>query len=171
MAAAIIPAVISGVEAVAPMIPNIITGIESLFGAGTGAQKLQAATRVVQSAATAAVAAGKASGTLFPTSDQAAIAVQSVVTQMQAAGQLPPHTAPAPQAPAAAIPGALLAQTLQGVAQAGVVSAGVLAGTQEALLNTLSMLVTEVSTVLQSIAAEEAKAPGVLAAVLRAVQS
>lgn len=156
MAAAIIPAVISGVEAVAPMIPNIITGIESLFGAGTGAQKLQAATRVVQSAATAAVAAGKASGTLFPTSDQAAIAVQSVVTQMQAAGQLPPHTAPAPQAPAAAIPGALLAQTLQGVAQAGVVSAGVLAGT---------------STVLQSIAAEEAKAPGVLAAVLRAVQS
>lgn len=151
MAGAIVP-IISGVEAVAPMIPSIIQGIEALFGKGTGAAKLQAATSVVQSAASAAVAAGKAASA--PTVEQAATAVQSAVDQMQAAGQLPPHTYSPPR-PVQSAAMADTAPAMQGSAppaQAG-----------PAGLQTPQFL-ADLATAAGALSAAEQRSPGVMRA-------
>ena len=89
-----------------PALPGIIQSVESLFGAGNGPQKLAAATSLAQAGVNAAVAAGALPAAAAPAAKDITAAVQSTVTQMQSAGQLPAHTTgPAP----AAIPAAQVA--------------------------------------------------------------
>ena len=152
MAASIVP-IISGIEAIAPMIPSIISGIESLFGGGTGAAKLKAATSVVQSAASAAVAAGKA--TSAPTVEQAATAVQTIVTQMQAAGQLPAHTPSSSPRPVTSAGTINAAPAAQGTAP--------LAPSAPAGLQTPQFL-ADLATAAQALSAAEQRSPGIMRA-------
>jgi hypothetical protein len=97
MAAAIVPLVISGVQAaypiLAPFIQAVIVHLESLHGAKTGSQvKLPAAVAAVTPVANSLSTAGK-----FPllTSDQITAMVESSVQQLKATGILNPDTASA----------------------------------------------------------------------------
>jgi hypothetical protein len=97
MAAAIVPLVISGVQAaypiLAPIIQSIVVHLESLHGAKTGAQvKLPAAVAAVTPVANSLSTAGK-----FPllTADQITAMIESSVQQLKATGILNPDTASA----------------------------------------------------------------------------
>lgn len=86
MATAIIPLIVSAASSLLPEIPKIIQAIEGLFGAKTGATKLQVAIDMVTVAANQLAAAGKING--IPTVDTILALVESVVQGLNARGQL-----------------------------------------------------------------------------------
>ncbi len=86
MAATIVPIAASVVMELIPKIPDIVKYVEGLFGPKTGDTKLKVATDMVTLVSQALAAAGKLSGN--PTVEQIAGYVQSVVTGLNATGQL-----------------------------------------------------------------------------------
>ena len=103
MAAAIIPLVAAGVEAIAPQIPKLVTWLESVFGHSstspanvqTGATKLTTGVQILQQTLTNMANAGliPSASVVDPTMSSAlAGAIQTVVNQLKASGQLGPST-------------------------------------------------------------------------------
>lgn len=92
MAAAIIPLVTAAIPLLTPLVMSLVTHVEHLFGAKTGATKfdnvLTSTLKVAQDLGTA----GKIPGQLDPQS--IAVLIQSVVSDMKAKGLLTPEIAP-----------------------------------------------------------------------------
>ena len=89
----LIPVVSSAVAQLIPLVPDIVKGVESLFGAKTGDTKMQTATNMLNEAAKSLAAAGKIQG--VPDTSSLVTMIEGVVQQLKAQGQLPAPKAPA----------------------------------------------------------------------------
>lgn len=91
MAAAVIPVVAAAAPLLMPLIQSLVTHVEHLFGAKTGADKFALVLQSTIAAADKLSAAGKIPGTLDPAS--IATMIQTLVSQLNANGVLTPENA------------------------------------------------------------------------------
>lgn len=86
-----------------PLIPSIVTGIEKLFGAGTGPQKLDAASQTVQAIVDALIKSGALPADTSSLASSIPAVIEYVVQLLKSQGQLG-GTGAAPVGPVGAQP-------------------------------------------------------------------
>ena len=86
MAGIAVPLITSAISALLPEIPTIVKAVEGLFGSGRGQTKLSTAVDMTTQAANALATAGKIQG--IPDATTLTTLIETIVQQMNSAGQL-----------------------------------------------------------------------------------